>query len=106
MLRITGGDSTEVIDTISWARGEVEPVTTRALCPLAYSSYDDSLIIRMAAADGAITLTTPGSHTNIANTTGIVSGSSLAASYASQASAGYTYIHLHLLTSKSIYNTL
>lgn len=96
MMRVTGGDSTNIVDVISLFHG-FAGVNSEIEAPIAYAESDDSLIIHACGADNGITsLTKPSGDTAIVTNTGFsgTGAAQLTVSSVSQASAGHT-AHAH-----------
>lgn len=91
MMRITGGDSTEITDVLSVFHGH-PGVNGEINAPILYSETDDALIIHACGSDSGLTaLTKPSADTAIV--TNLASSSAagqLTVSSIDQASAGYT----------------
>lgn len=89
MYIVRGADSTDSIDVISTAAGELGKAPN-ARCPNAWNACLNSYVIRAVTGDGGSTFTTPASHTLLDSQAEVgTSGVGVAIAYKSAASAGY-----------------
>jgi hypothetical protein len=92
-LRITGGDSTDIIDALSSFYGFPSTAGSGAIkAPMCYNASADSLVIYAAGCDnGSTTIAKPTGTTDVSiNTSATTAAAQLTVSSADQASAGYT----------------
>lgn len=85
MLRITGADSTDAIDVLSYASGEAATIPALPI----HTVHDDTLILQIAGNDGGVAITDPGGSSSVLNKTGITAGCSLSVISSSVATPGY-----------------
>lgn len=91
IMRISGGDATDIVDVLSDYVGA--PATNAEIfTPVAYAECPDSLILRICAADtGTLVFTSTSGTTDVTNSLGNNSGgATLSITREDQAAAGYT----------------